>query len=230
MTIARFENDVYQTQNYDDLAIEPGEEKELSLAKGAYRIITTQRQIDGGVSCIASSFVMSEDRVFELCQAPAKIAEKCHEAELSDATVQQVTAEGKMVGDPVLMTSLYQGQKSILVFADPGKEPTEHLFQEILECKEAYKRQGYRVIIALENTDVLKNETLQRVLHAGLNLVCVTVKNDAYLYQMHEALHVGDERLPYAVAVNTEGKGLFAFANYNIRTAWTLMEILDAKG
>lgn len=230
MTIARFENDVYQTQNYDDLAIEPGEEKELSLAKGAYRIITTQRQIDGGVSCIASSFVMSEDRVFELRQAPAKIAEKCHEAELSDATVQQVTAEGMMVGDPVLMTSLYRGQKSILVFADPGKEPTEHLFQEILECKEAYKSQGYRVIIALENTDVLKNETLQRVLNAGLNLVCVTVKNDAYLYQLHEALHVGDERLPYAVAVNTEGKGLFAFANYNIRTAWTLMEILDAKG
>ena len=37
---------------------------------------------------IASSFVMSEDRVFELRQAPAKIAEKCHEAELSDATVQ----------------------------------------------------------------------------------------------------------------------------------------------
>lgn len=230
MTIARFENDVYQTQNYDDLAIEPGEEKELSLAKGAYRIITTRRQIDGGVSCIASSFVMSEDRVFELHQAPAKIAEKCHEAELSDATVQQVTAEGKMVGDPVLMTSLYQGQKSILVFADPGKEPTEHLFQEILECKEAYKKQGYRVVIALENTDVLKNETLQRVLHAELNLVCVTVKNDAYLYQLHEALHVGDERLPYAVAVNTEGKGLFAFANYNIRTAWTLMEILDARG
>ena len=224
------EKEVHQTQNYDDLAIEPGEEKELSLAKGAYRIITTQRQIDGGVSCIASSFVMSEDRVFELRQAPAKIAEKCHEAELSDATVQQVTAEGKMVGDPVLMTSLYQGQKSILVFADPGKEPTEHLFQEILECKEAYKKQGYRVVIALENTDVLKNETLQRVLNAGLNLVCVTVKNDAYLYQMHEALHVGDERLPYAVAVNTEGKGLFAFANYNIRTAWTLMEILDAKG
>ena len=230
MTIARFENDVYQTQNYEDLAIEPGEEKELSLAKGAYRIITTQRQIDGGVSCIASSFVMSEDCVFELRQAPAKIAEKCHEAELSDATVQQVTAEGMMVGDPVLMTSLYQGQKSILVFADPGKEPTEHLFQEILECKEAYKKHGYRVVIALENTDVLKNETLQRVLNAGLNLVCVTVKNDAYLYQLHEALHVGDERLPYAVAVNTEGKGLFAFANYNIRTAWTLMEILDAKG
>ena len=207
MTIARFENDVYQTQNYDDLAIEPGEEKELSLAKGAYRIITTQRQIDGGVSCIASSFVMSEDRVFELRQAPAKIAEKCHEAELSDATVQQVTAEGMMVGDPVLMTSLYRGQKSILVFADPGKEPTEHLFQEILECKET-QRQGYRVIIAPENTDVLKNETLQRVLHAGLNLVCVTVKNDAYLYQLHESHYVGDGNVFHICAVNTEGKGL----------------------
>ena len=230
MTIARFENGAYQTQNYEDLALEPGEKKTICLAPGAYRIITTRRQIDGGVSCIATSFVMNEDRTFELHQAPAQIAEKCHEATLSDTKVQQVTADGTFVGEVVSMTSLYQDQKSILIFADPGKEPTEHLFQEILECQDAYKKNGYRVIISLENVASLKNQTLQRVLGAGLNLVCVIGKDDAYLYQLHEALHVGDERLPYAIAVNRDGKGLFAFANYNIRTAWTLMEILDAKG
>ena len=230
MTIARFEDGAYQTLNYEDLSLEPDEEKTLALAPGAYRVITTQRQIDGGVSCIASSFIMNADRTFNLVQAPAQIAKKCHEATLADALVQQIEKDGTFVGEPVLMSSLYQGQKSVLIFADPGKEPTEHLFQEILECKDTYKKNGYRIVIALENVASLKNETLQRVLSSDLNLVCVTVKNDDYLYQLHETLHVGDERLPYAIAVNREGKGLFAFSNYNIRTAWTLMEILDAKG
>ena len=230
MTIARFENGAYHTLNYEDLALEPGEEKTIFVALGAYRTITTRRQINGSVSCIANSFVMNADRTLELTQAPAQIAEMCLNAELSDTTVQQVAMDGTAVGEPVSVTSLYQGQKTILIVAEPGMEPTEHLFQEILECKEAYKKQNYRIVIMIENTASLKNLTLQRVLNAGLNLVCVTGHDEAYLYQIHEALHVGDQRLPYALAVNREGKGLFAFSNYNIRTAWTLMEILDVRG
>lgn len=230
MTIARFENGEYHTLNYEDLSLEPNEEKTIFVAPGAYRTITTRRQIDGGVSCIASSFVMDSDRTLELRQAAAQIAEKCQHAELSDTTVQQIAMDGTAVGTPTSITSLYHGQKTILIVADPGKEPTEHLFQEVLECKEAYKKQNYRIVIMVESIASLKNLTLQRILNAGLNLVCVTGKDDAYLYQIHETLHVGDERLPYALAINREGKGLFAFANYNIRTAWTLMEILDTKG
>ena len=230
MTIARFEKDAYHTLNYEEMALEPGEEKTIFVAPGAYRTITTRRQINGSVSCIANSFVMNADRTLELTQAPAQIAEMCQHAKLSDTMVQQVAMDGSAVGEPVSVTSLYQGQKTVLIVAEPGMEPTEHLFQEILECKEAYKKQNYRIVIMIENTASLKNLTLQRVLNAGLNLVCVTGKDEAYLYQIHEALHVGDLRLPYALAVNREGKGLFAFSNYNIRTAWTLMEILDVRG
>ena len=230
MTIARFENGAYQTLNYENMALEPGVKTELKLVPGAYRVITTQRQIDGGVSCVAESFCMTADRVLELKQAEAQIAQKCHQADLPDTTVQPVTAAGETIGEPIAIHSLYQGQKTVLIFAEPGKEPTEHLFQEILECREAYKKGNYRLVIALESAAVLKNETLQRVLAAGLNLETVLVKDDEYLYRLHEVMHVGDERLPYALAVSREGKGLFAFANYNIRTAWTLMAILDEKG
>ena len=173
---------------------------------------------------------MTADRVLELKQAEAQIAQKCHQADLPDTTAQPVTAAGETIGEPVSIRSLYQGQKTVLIFAEPGKEPTEHLFQEILECREAYKKGNYRLVIALESAAVLKNETLQRVLAAGLNLETVLVKDDEYLYRLHEVMHVGDERLPYALAVSREGNGLFAFANYNIRTAWTLMAILDEKG
>lgn len=230
MTIAKFEDDVYRTQNYEELSLEPQQKTTLMLTPGAYRVITTQRQIDGAVSCIATSFVMDKERTIELEQAPAQISQKCMCEELSDTTVQPVTAKAEVDGNPLSIKSLYEGKKSVLIFAEPGKEPTEHLFQEILECKEAYKKGGYRLIIGLQNTAALKNETLQRVLASGLNLTTVLCNDDEYLYHLHEVMNVGDERLPYALAVNREGKGLFAFANYNIRTAWTLMEILDAKG
>ena len=81
-----------------------------------------------------------------------------------------------MVGDHVLLTTVRD--KSILVLQIQEKSRQSICSEN--HGVELTKRQGYRVIIALENTDVLKNETLQRVLHE-LNLVCVTVKNDAYL-------------------------------------------------
>jgi hypothetical protein len=39
-------------------------------------------------------------------------------------------------------------------------------------------------------------------------------------------MNVGDERLPFAMAVTPDFVGLFAFANYNIGTAHTLLAIL----
>ena len=39
---------------------------------------------------------------------------------------------------------------------------------------------------------------------------------------------MGDERLPLAIAVDQSGRGLFAFANYHVGAAGTLLDILKA--
>ena len=39
-------------------------------------------------------------------------------------------------------------------------------------------------------------------------------------------MQVGDERLPFALVLSKEMKGLFAFANYNIGTAETMLSII----
>lgn len=231
-SIARFEDGEYHTLNY--FGTEVKDKTVLTLpAAGSYRVITTQRQIDGGVSAILSSFCVKDDCTFPLKRAESKTKEKLHAAPLADTQVQLIGTEAcsitaESAKKSVSMKSLCAGRKTILIFAEPGKEPTEHLLQEILECQTAYRTNGYRLIIALSDTAGLGNETLQKVLAAGLDLTCVLCTDAAYVYALHEALHVGDERLPYAIAIAEDGCGLFAFANYNIRTAWTLMEIFQA--
>lgn len=227
-SIARYENGRYHTLDYFGTAVNGS--LELALAPGSYRIITTLRQIDGGVSAVMKSFRLDKDQTVALCFGKDETAEKLLYAELPDTQVQPVAADGTKKGDPVSLCSLYKGEKAILIFADPGKEPTEHLFQEILECREAYQKEGYRLVISLADPAGLKNETLGRVISSGLEPAVVLCTDDAYLYRLHEAFHVGDERLPFAAALDRTGKGLFAFANYNIRTAWTLMGIFRAAG
>ena len=114
-----------------------------------------------------------------------------------------------------------------MIVADPGKEPTEHLFQEILECREAYRDKGIGMAILLKEPS--RNETLRKVREA-LPKAKVLERQDAEeIYQLHVDMQVGDERLPFAVALNREGRGLFAFANYNIRTAQTMLHILEVS-
>ena len=46
-------------------------------------------------------------------------------------------------------------------------------------------------------------------------------------FALQHAMGLGDNRLPLAAALDSRGRGLWAFANYNIRTAHTLVRILE---
>ena len=43
---------------------------------------------------------------------------------------------------------------------------------------------------------------------------------------LHRQMGVGDQRLPFALALDAQGRGCWASANYNIRTAQTLYKVL----
>ena len=51
----------------------------------------------------------------------------------------------------------------------------------------------------------------------------------ALLPPLRESVGVGDERFPFPLAAEPDRNGLFAFANYNIGTAATLLSIVTTK-
>ena len=212
-TIGYLEHGIYQTLYYRDFIVE--KETVLSIRPGNYRIITSARQIDGAV--LAKTYYFCAEKDMELCidLVPDNTREKLKEVEIPDISINN--------------TSLYQecnNQYSIVIFAEPGKEPTEHLLQELLENKESYENFKCPVLILVPDNSSMENATLKKVLTELSYAKGFIFENSDYLYQLHRKMQVGDERLPFALVLSEEMKGLFAFANYNIGTAETMLSII----
>jgi hypothetical protein len=121
--------------------------------------------------------------------------------------------------------------RTVLVFSQPGKEPTEHLFQELLQCYEEYEEAGIRVLCLTSVEEELRNPTLCKLLEATESCSAVCCVDEAARKDFHRSMEVGDERRPFVIALDPENRGLYAAANYNIDMARTLLLIhrLDAE-
>ena len=217
----QFSLGVWKNGNYHTLQLygmEVSGEKKVDLEPGEYRLITSVRQIDGSVSARISYFSLKEDRVLVLSMREDRTKEKIKRVQLSDVTVKYGETIGKV-------SDFWKEYPGLLIVADPGKEPTEHLFQELLEWKEKYKKQEIGIVILLK--ELSNNETLRKVERELPNTKIVQWMDEKEIYQLHRDMQVGDERLPFAVAIDKNGFGLYAFANYNIRTAQTMYHIIE---
>lgn len=208
----------YQTLDLSGLAVRG--EITLDLEPGQYRLLTSVRQIDGAVSARLHCFTLDRDRRMPLVMREDRTKEK-----LKSIPLHAITVKGEKTARP--LSEVWKDYPGFLIVADPGKEPTEHLFQEILECREAYRDKGIGMAILLKEPS--RNETLRKVREALPKAKVLEWQDAEEIYQLHVDMQVGDERLPFAVALNREGRGLFAFANYNIRTAQTMLHILEVS-
>lgn len=191
---------------------------DLFLSPGAYRLTTARRQVDGSLGVRQRDLVLREDRTVELALEPDRTAEKLLNAELppvmavpfTDGAAEDLTAP--------------TGGGSLALFAQPGAEPTEHLFQELLELAESFRQGEWPVTILLSRREEAENATLRRVLEALPAARCRLYGGDTY--DLRRSLGVGDARLPLSVVLDRRGRGVYACANYNIRAAHTLLRIL----
>lgn len=191
---------------------------DLFLSPGAYRLTTARRQVDGSLSVRQRDLVLGEDRTVELALEPDRTAEKLLSTDLPSVMAFSLTDNA--AEDLTAPT----GGGSLVIFAQPGAEPTEHLLQELLELAEAYREGGWPVAILLSRREEAENATLRRVLEALPAARRLLYRGDAY--DLRRSLGVGDARLPLAVVLDRRGRGVYACANYNIRAAHTLLRIL----
>lgn len=219
-TIGRFNGECFETLQYPERVL--NERDTFSLPEGCCRIITCTRQIDGTASVKLYTFHTKYVKEISITAAPDKTAEKLKSVPVSDTVLHNNQ-------EP---SGLYQEcgrSPAAVIFAEPGREPTEHLFQEMLELKADYNRADFPVILIVRPDADRENQTLQRVLSELNRAALFTAADPDYEYRLHSAMGVGDERLPFALALSAGRRGLFAFAGYNIGTAKTLLSILKSE-
>lgn len=183
---------------------ENGEYHSINLADGfrpgSYSLVTSRRQIDGTVSAVAKRFILNDNREVEAVLLPDQTKEKLKSVPL-----------GKAAEKP-----------SLMLFLDPGAEPTEHLLLELLELKDEFNRGGWPIRMMIRNGN---NQTLMDVMMSIIGCIPEKYEHSEH-YRIRTSMGVGDGRLPLAVVLGRDGCGVYACANYNIRTGHRLLQIL----
>ena len=113
----------------------------------------------------------------------------------------------------------------LLIFAEPGSEPTEHLLREMLALAEDFRKLPCRILLLTETPEALAHPTMVLLQKAIPELECFCLRDPDALAALHRQMQAGDLRLPFALCVDSKGRGVHAEANYRIRMAQTLLEI-----
>ena len=75
----------------------------------------------------------------------------------------------------------------------------------------------------------MENEKLKIVLERLKNIELLQEPGAADVIEWHRLMRAGDLRRPFTVAVDAQGRGLFAFANYNVGSVLSLLRVIEAQ-
>ncbi len=208
-TLGIFRGDRYETLRFDGLTLTDAQTLEVPC--GNYVLITTTRQIDGTLSTRIHYETIQKASTLSVILPEDQTAQRLRRVPLP-------LPEG-----PILDALRDDPDVRMVLFLEPGKEPTEHLLQELLECQEAYGK--YRLLLMIPPQADPEQNTLQRVRAVLPHAILRQAEDPAGLQALRQAMGIGDERLPFALALDAQGQGLYACANYNIHTAQTLLNV-----
>lgn len=211
-TLGQWNGRDYVTLQYPDLSLAGS--YPFSVRPGRYRITVTTRQIDGTASGALWHLCLSGDTTLDITvpedQTPRRLKQ-----------IPLVLPDGSLKA----LLEAQPNRNLLLMFTDPGSEPTEHLLTEMLDCGAEFRKRDCRMLLLAEKTESLNHPTVKRLLDALPMVEAPCHWDPEALAALYRQMQVGDLRLPFVVCIDRLGNGVFADANYRIRLAQTLLEI-----
>ena len=211
-TLGRWEGTDFVTLQYPELTVEGSHT--FRLQPGFYRIAATTRQIDGTASVALWHLTLTGDYTMEILPPADQTAQRLKQIPLTlpDGPLKKVLG-------------VAPGRQHLLIFADPGSEPTEHLLREMLQLAEDFRKLPCRILLLTDTQNALSHPTVG-LWKAGLpEAELLSLRDPMALAALHRQMQVGDLRLPFVVCADGHGHGVYADANYRIRMAQTLLDI-----
>jgi hypothetical protein len=138
-------NGVFSTLNVADREWNEGK-LALELPPGNYRIINSNRIPSGNILSREYSFILSEgqDKKLDISLHRARIADMLKNVKISDFKLTDLQGNKVMAGD------ILNGNKNIVIWLEEGKEPTEHVLNEMIMLKDIFNKISCRMIFILK--------------------------------------------------------------------------------
>ena len=120
-----------------------------------------------------------------------------------------------------------EGRSNILFWLEEGKEPTEHILNELIEHHERYNALDAQLIFILRSQHAKSNHTLARALEL---LPKVTICYDDFrdnVSSLARRMYVDPDKLPLIIVTKPGLNGIFATSGYNVGMGDLLIKILS---
>ncbi|MGV8984046.1 transglutaminase domain-containing protein [Clostridium sp.] len=157
-TIALLENGAYRTLVLDKDILEDNKAS-ISVTSGHYRILTSNRLPNGIIFAVMYTFEvkLKETKAINIRLRNAKISDMLENYELQDFNLRDINR------NVVHASDLIKDEKNIIIWIEEGKEPTEHILNEMIEMHQDFIDIKRQIIFVLRDAFAKQNRTLQRV-------------------------------------------------------------------
>ncbi len=207
-SVARFEDGDFRTLELWGMRLPA----RLPVDEGYYRIIAASRANDGSAKITARYLNVGADGAKAEIELP-ELEGKLFVKGVVDMNSIVVTSEG----DKTTLKKLGRGKGAVLIFADPDREPTKHILQEMPSHREAFEKWGGAVVFMVP--DDKSSAAFDPSLFPGQPAQTVWAADDgrALLGATASALQLQfRNNFPLVVYLTNNGGILFASEGYRI--------------
>ncbi len=228
-TIGRWQENRFISLDYSDAAFKDGK-LSLTLAPGRYQILTTRRLPNGNqLASRYCFFAEAADRKaipLRLRQADANDLLMDHSVEDFTVTILN-RRNGKE--EAASISQILKGSVNLLAFLAEGQEPTEHVLNELLEERDALRRQEPQIIFLLSDKEALENATLKKVLEAMPEIQTAVADFDELAEPLARRLYVDPDKLPLLAAMGADSHAFYACSGYNVGSVALITKLMGVK-
>ena len=222
-TIAVTDGKGYLTLDFSDRKWADGK-LELDIMPGNYRILTGNRLPNGTILGKRYDFHIEkgESKKVWLELREYSLEEMLNPHSIPDAMLQGID------GEKVALSELTGDGRHILFWLEEGREPTEHILNEIMESKDAFEKIQEQLLFIVRGQESLKNATLAKCLDMlpGISVYLHDFGKDREMTARR--MYVDSEKLPLMVVTEDACQGIFAAAGYSVGMADMLLRIFQA--
>jgi hypothetical protein len=222
-TLAMLEKGSYRTLDFSAIPWKDGC-LTVEIPEGSYRLIVSNRAPNGNLSAREYFFTAERNKTAEVwIELPdAGITELIENIEIPDFRLINRDGTSRTLKE------LAGDMPVVAMWLEEGKEPTEHILNELMECYNEFNASDSRMIFILRDESALSNATLRKVLNTGLNVDVYYGDFAADAPEVAKSLNSESDKFPL-VFVTTDGRhSAYSFGGYNVGMAELLLKILNA--
>lgn len=220
-TLAKLTNGVFRTLKLQNLNWDNGVLC-LPLAKGTYRLITGNRLPNGNIFAVKQVVALGDGQEKELpvLLRKAQLSDILEEIAVNDFEVR--TEHNELV----CAESLLRGKDSIVIFLEEGKEPTEHILNELYENSSDLNQMGIPIYLIVRGEEAFQNPALQRTMGRLENVRFYFDDFTNLPETLARRMYVEPEKFPLVIVFKKGLTGVYAASGYNVGTGEMLLKIV----